>query len=879
MLRDKDIALAEACESVWHASQEALRWFERHPQLVGSKATELGRELRKVSVRARKLAGAARRPMSVAVYGVSQVGKSFLTNTMTSPQEKPTKVLLGPVGDAIAMDYGEEINPEGGKETTGLVTRFSIRPMDGSTKEYPVALRILRETDIFKILVNTHAKDLKVAWETGKSAAADNLKALAQRITELGASVGAAGLSADDVTELRGYIETSLPHHPLAAAGNHPESNNDPANMSACELYWTALETNAAGLGANQRAEVFGPLWGELSEFSDLYLVLKQALDQLGHPEWAFAPIATIRDREFGVLHVQTLFGMDPAHASTLSGPAANSLVNISIMSGETKSAIMLPQPIVTALTRELRLTMEHMPWAFLEHADILDFPGARSRGGNSIMALREDGAPNTRSECYLRGKVDVLFDSYVDELEANSLLLMLSDKPLEVVELPDMVEGWINITHGEKPADRQKVNTSLFVIAACADTLFVDKGGAKDFSTAIFNRLDGNLSDFGRWKDEWTPGKKFKNSFLFRNPKYPAHHIAKYAPKEEGGSETGYADGFDRVREQFTHDFLADELVQQYFDDPQTKVDNCLKLNDGGVTLLAEALAPVCDPDQKYSQIQPAIRRIAERCLELVSPYFERDDVQTQIDERQATVRNAIRALSENSDRIGPLINRLQTTVSAMHSSYMRFKADSVNEAQEASGNNPIMDEIFGGTADEEAPPALQSGFGAAAISDWRDQLASIALNEPISHSLAIPQDALTGVVREVLGVGERAGLEHRIDAYTAKVEAMPSLPREIAYRIGLGATEIINNAVLSFETEPRQHQKSLDAPEYPDLPAEPDQINAERRRFLVEWLRGLHEATALNVRGGKGSLIDPEENRKLGEIIKTLEEMSEDE
>lgn len=873
MQRKQDIALAEICDTVEQASRNAIAWFERHPQLIGNRSTQFARKLRKISVRARKLAGAARRPMSVAVYGVSQVGKSFLTNTMTSPEKKPTKMLVGPQGSAIAMDYGEEINPQGGKETTGLVTRFSVRPMDGPTAEYPVALRILRETDVLKILVNTHAKDLKMAWETGKSATAANLNGIAQKITEdaHGSAAVSAGMKSEDVVELRQYVETSLPHHPLAAGGDHPEANSDPSNVQACEAYWTALEKHISGMSPTQRELALGPLWGELNEFTDLYRMLKNALEQLGHSEWAFAPLHTIQDREYGVLHVQTLFGMDPNHAASLSGPAAASLTNISVMSGETKRAISLPQPVVTALTRELRLTMEHLPWAFFEHADILDFPGARSRGGNSVGDLRGEGAANTRSECYLRGKVDVLFDAYVDELEANSLLLMMSDKPLEVVELPNMVQDWVYKTHGETPQQRQDLNNSLFLVAACADTLFVQKGGASDFAHVISNRLEANLGEFGSWKDEWVPGRPFQNTYLFRNPSYPAHHIAQYSSKEEGQKEIGYANGFDAVRDRFTADFLNDAIVKKYFEAPQQKLEACLELNDGGVTLLAESLAPVCDPDLKYSQIHPAIKRLAADCLELVEPFFESGDIQSLIEERQAIVKSAIQALGRKEDQIGPLIEKLQTSVAAMRSSYFRYKAEE-NEIEGSPDNsNPLLDAVFGSDEPEEEVSS-KTGFGHAAVSSWRDQLAAVARNENLSESLSMPQEVLTGLVREVLGTGDRAKLVSQIDTLTANVEAVPRPPRDLAYRIGLSAAEIINETVLTFKTEPEQKAKGLAAPDYPVLPEAPAEIETQRRKFLIDWLKGLLKAAELNARGGKGSLIDPDENRKLGDIVDCL-------
>ncbi len=876
--RDKDLQLAERCEAAEKAAQDALAWFSRHPQLVSEKGPAIARSLRKISVRARKLANAARRPMSVAVYGVSQVGKSFMTATMTSPSHKPTRVLVGPAGQHEALDYMTQINPTGGKETTGLVTRFSIRPLEGATAEFPVALRMLREVDVIKIIANTHTHDLKSAWEEGKTPSPARLLEMAAKLVESAPSGTQPGLRSEDVTDLREYVETELPRHPLAKASPSLEVQAEEAERAACEAYWAALEIHAPALSNVQRAEALSPLWGEILEFTDLYLALKSGLDQLGHPEWAFAPKSAILDRAFGVIHVQTLYGLDPDYAAELSGPASASLTTIQILSSANQRQVSLPQPLVTALTRELRLTLEHMPWNFLQHSDILDFPGARSRGKNtSFTELREGAANNTRSTCYLRGKVAVLFDSYVDEMEANSLLLLMSDKPLEVPELPTMVRDWIDKTHGETAEQRRGMSTSMFFIVACADTLFQTKGGMDGFSDAINNRLEENFDNFPGWMEDWTPGNPFCNVYLFRNPSYPAKHIATYAETPEGLRETGYADGFDKIRARFEQDFIGSEKVGRHFAEPAERLNACLELNDGGAKLIAEALAPVCDPDLKYNQIAPALKRLCEQALELIVPYFESDDIQQQIAERQGLIEAAMRLLGARPDRVGLLVNHMQIDSSVLRASYLRhIETHQDTEAEdEVLVSNGVLDEIFGADETEAAKPVL-AGFGRTAVSDWRDHLAALAMDGDLARSLSLDTEALTGVVREVLGVGDRAELETRITTYTLEVEAMPRLPQDIAYRVGMGAAEIINSAVYTLKAESDMSTAPIEAPAYPDLPTEPKEINQFRNRFVIGWLRSLHSATALNARDGRGSLIDPEENRKLGIIIDTFSSSS---
>lgn len=50
--------------------------------------------------------------------------------------------------------------PGGGKESTGLVTRFTLTP-SGAPTMFPVKLRLLSELDIVKILTNTYYADCR----------------------------------------------------------------------------------------------------------------------------------------------------------------------------------------------------------------------------------------------------------------------------------------------------------------------------------------------------------------------------------------------------------------------------------------------------------------------------------------------------------------------------------------------------------------------------------------------------------------------------------------------------------------------------------------------------------------------------------------------
>ncbi len=68
--------------------------------------------------------------------------------------------------------------------------------------------------------------------------------------------------------------------------------------------------------------------------------------------------------------------------------------------------------------------------------------------------------------------------------------------------------------------------------------------------------------------------------------------------------------------REQYLDDLKASYLgvgaVRTHFHDPARAWDEALKLNDGGVGYLAGALAPVCNPELKQSQVAKPAREPA---------------------------------------------------------------------------------------------------------------------------------------------------------------------------------------------------------------------------------------------------------------------------
>ncbi len=79
--------------------------------------------------------------MAVAVFGPSQSGKSYLISALARRGTEPVLARFG----ATRLDFVRDINPEGGQEATGLITRFTLRPA-AAPEGAPVPLRLLSQS-------------------------------------------------------------------------------------------------------------------------------------------------------------------------------------------------------------------------------------------------------------------------------------------------------------------------------------------------------------------------------------------------------------------------------------------------------------------------------------------------------------------------------------------------------------------------------------------------------------------------------------------------------------------------------------------------------------------------------------------------------------
>lgn len=884
MTQTQNQALGDTCLRLAKAAKDALAWLKDNEKLVGTAYEGIERSLKRHVVEARRLAEAANRPMSVAVFGPSQAGKSFLIGKFITPvPEQHAKVVF----EDEKLDFLGQVNPQGGKETTGLVTRFTTKPLSNSPKGFPVVLRLLREVDIVKILINTFVLDLSAEYDTTK------FKITAQSVDEaingLASKAGKdeiAGFCLEDVFELRQYLEGNLRTHPWVT------------NKSVAEAYWTKMERLLPFLQANDRTQALSLLWGQLAEFDALFMDLKSALDQLEHSPEVFAQIESIRDTSAGVLHVDRIYELSQA-----TGPGSQTIK----LALNSEKQITLRKSIVTALTAELRVSLDLTPWPFLAHTDLLDFPGARSREGSSpekyLKRTYKAGSEKPpREHCFLRGKVAVLFDNYVADLELNAMLLCVPDSNLEVRTLPGLIEEWVYKTHGETPEEREKRITSLLFCMTKCDRLF-DLAAGAGLDKQIENRFTTNFDEFPGWTRTWHPNKTFKNTFMLRNPKaieQPAVFSYKGAPADRTvRDEETYTPDFEkRLLPAFRDALKKEPKVTAYVDDLEKKIEALMSFNDGGVMYLAKALGPVCDPNLKQQQIRPLAEALSVKLRATLGGYYDEDDIKVRVDQRLKRAIEALKVLvSAGIRNFGLVIQSLGVEESTLCQAYFDYaRRDNQERNAEGEAQNDVVHNDFGIDLDalagepkpktETVKKQARKTFGACAVARWLDTLMRRAGDTSLKGRLGMGAEQFQVFVDEMRAGANRLGIVDKIDDHASRAIDYKQSLNATSAAVALGASHMINDFIadagrrlMENDADPDRAAAARKAFTPPPqlspgqivvLPEDEKSLTALRQRYPVEWVKAFQTFVRENASSSSGRLVDVEQNARLGDILR---------
>lgn len=884
-MQPEDEKLAEQCEKIAQTLQEATHWIADNPQRVGQNSAGLQRELRKQQLLARNLAIAARRKMAVSVFGPSQAGKSYLVSALARPGTKPVMANFA----GASVNFIEKINPEGGRESTGIVTRFTLDRSSAANAEYPVELRLLTQTDLVKIIGNTYYADC--CQDDFPDPAPEDI---AQRLTTLAAKAASSAvdhLKEDDIYDLEEYFWRYF-----RGMGRVKVLKN--------VQFWSEAAQLAPRLRPADRAQLFALLWGDVEPFTKLYLRLYTALEKLGFAANVCCPLAALMPREMSIIDVQMLQGLGNDGAD-----------KVAVLAGT--HSVELPRAEVTALTAELKIVLEQAPcgidgtpYAFFQHTDLLDFPGARSREQIKQLPDHLRSHPDALSGFFLRGKVAYLFERYCAEQELTSMLLCIGPGNQEVHSLPDMVNDWIASTHGASSTERQGAPVSLFLILSKFDMEFEQKAGASDDPKQRWSiRLHSSLLDFfgkqHEWPQQWDSSGGFRNTFWLRNPNFKQKAIFDY----DGDQERQIRPSEQEYIAKLGHGFVDNPDVCKHFKNPQQAWDAAMLLNDGGIGYLVQQLAPVCQPELKRQQVARRLQDLISSVNGRLAGYYVSDDTEAERNKKQTLGKALARKLVNCAvgQRFGAFLSKLYVDDELLYDLYFQVeRTPSSDDENAATVHQPevlgaqvdadslldlFSDDVPDAATDAAARPApimdAAARYASAVIAQWLSRLRELSADKPAQAYFGLNAEEFSALVHELDSGAARLKLRDSIAAAVRDASHFHNIERQkLAWKQAALAAALLNTYINylgidvhgQISSRPHisitGHQRPIFAPRpsFDDVPQlEPKPLPYDRD-FYADWLYALTLLIQGNVAGALASAADVAQNQRLGILLKAL-------
>jgi hypothetical protein len=888
---DTGAELSTAAKRLAEGGAKARLWIDAVRETAVSVANEahgLTNAARKAENLARKLHGAAGRRNCVGVFGPSQAGKSYLVSALA---RRPTTQLTADFAGQH-KDFLREINPPGDRESTGLVTRFTAHksPVDA---DHPVELRLLSETDLVKILANSFYSDFDPNNMTFKLP-----DETAIREALVAAAADAGGTAAAHLDEITLYDLGEYFHR------------NFGARIDALSRvgYWDGVIASAGRLPLEKRAKLYSMLWGGIEAFTQLFIDLTRALEQLGFAQEARAELGALVPRDKSIIDVAILkyLGTPEDKADAIS---------VRPLTGDMSgSPVMMPRAMLTALVAELKIVMTDGPWPFFAHTDLLDFPGARSRLKLTNLPSEPDERTGQVRELLLRGKIAYLFQRFTEERELTAMLLCMPPSVAEVKDLAGMVKSWIELTHGPTPKLRAQVSNALFLILTKFDLEFLEKGGetAESRKSKWDRRLHASLLElYGKdgWPGDWD-GKPFGNSIFLRNPGMKQEHLMDYQDivKEADGSEklieAGPAVKRKELIDEYHRAFTDSELVQKHFSRAEETWEAAFTPNDGGVGFLVQRLSDVLDPDLKKRQIAERLTEQAAHLSDDLRRFYHADDDASRREKEQALMDlrrqlfAAVRARKfQNFAHVLDclLVRERDVREIFLNVAALRIVDQPAASAGETKESDPWADDPWAATptAAEPAPPVQTVDrpaiFALHVMNRWTEGLRTLSQNNAATQALGVEGRIVDDLVQELIVGAHRLKLTDDIaQGVRAQVQSANVRWDDVADRAGCIAASVINDYVsyLGFGAMPEDKR-----PGFPEPPKEPTraifaspplvngvpELGAARlpleQMMFIDWGVALRQLGLDNTSFTGGREIDEAQNRSLGQILETID------
>ena len=876
--------IIQGWQGVERGAGEAIEWINAVRQDAPRLDTEADRltiNLRRSRNKARRLALAAAKPMTIGFFGLSQAGKSYLISALAAGENGKLETRLG----GKQLDFLTHINPPGGgKEATGLVTRFSRRQVGGDER-WPVTLQLFSEIEMGKILASAFIHDFnqeKFDWQYDEGRINDLLASLTKRRRP----TRVAGISEDDVVSLWDYLS------------RHAEKSQSRLALH----YWPQAITLASWLTPEDRGQLFSVLWGEVAELTEAYIRFAQTLHRLGGAQEVWAPLSTLVSEENGLL-VQRDSIMNVDMLERLNKESDIRIEVCPVVEGQAAAPVTLSLAELTALTVELHIPLvASTREPLFETVDLLDFPGYRGRLGvesmDDIRRAVNSEESNPLAQLILRGKVAYLFERYTENQEMNVLVVCTaSTKQSDVKEVGGVLDEWIRYTQGADAEARGRRLPGLIWALTMFD-LRISQGLSQE--EAILRQswgLGGMIKmamteRFGqyKWMQEWQRGQAFNNTFLVRKPRQQTPFI-----RISDGNEAVFSEENLPQLQLMRKTFLEDEAVNRYIASPDEAWDAMLELNDGGMRRMADYLSTVARPEVKLERIAEQLQEIRDELIEGGLGNWYQPDGEEDAAKKAQIARDILDVLKKRSGMHGELLLRLVPTRRDLQALYLQQTTLPVQE--EAPEELDIFDIGVGAAFGAEAPAATtyshEIAFAHQSVQHWINHLRGLSESPALLNYINLPRPIIDALADELITALLRLRIEEKlVEAMTNTEQAGVLLEQMVDRQVSrilhvmgdfitwLGYLEMpaakrptrLNMPDQHIFTRPSQCDSVVWKDDERLARLTPQQLNYTAM-FIIDWLVGLESLITENAGHSAGREISVAQNEKLGAIIRQIQ------
>lgn len=875
-------ALQQGWAAMAQGCQDALGWVSdvrTVSRRLDTEADTLNLSLLRTRNLSNSLAQVSGTPMTVGFFGISQAGKSYLISALAAGSNGELEARYG----TRVVDFIKEVNPVGGgKEATGLVTRFT-RHAPESPQGYPVPLRLFSEIDLAKILANTWFNDFNhehLNYQLDEAHIEERLRPFLQRA---GQGDGHNGVSSEDIVALWDYLNASFKK-----------------SVEKLEhAWWPQVLKIAPVLNPHERADLFSLLWGEQPELTETYRSLAQVLTKLNHAKMVFAPLDTLTDHSNGsIMNVDSLNRL---------GSSQDRPVEIRFWKeNQQTGSAQLSQAELAALTAELIFPLaEVIPDSMMEQVDLLDFPGYRGR--LKLLALKDaaQAGQNPVSQLLLRGKVAYLFERYTDNQEMNALVVCASSvKQSDVSDVGPVLTRWVEKTQGKNAEERGKSKAGLFWAITMCDLRINDS--LKKTEAQLNEAWEGMmhmtlLERFAQydWLKEWSPGKPFDNCFLVRKPGIDMPFLTiETIPGQESMKEVAITEHYRDVIDTMGRSFVSRQNVHHHIAAPNETWQAMLKLNDGGISRLTGALRGVAHLTFKLARLREQLKQCRIETAEKRLGRWYHHDGDGQLGKKQVIAKALWQGLSASPQSLGELIERLDLPTTELHNIYLSIRNHDEETQIDAEarpqnvfaanpfGSNPFSDNPFGDASADEQPAVPDpvpehvgrgDKFAHQVFKTWIAHLRELPQQSVFWQQLGINHETIDLLCEELITAATRLDLEGIIKRALAG-QKQPGTHREqlvarqtlrdfIAWFGYLALPEnLVPNSYVGEKKKVFVRQVSLASDELPRLAAVAPQPGVA---YMGDWLSALMTLTLENAGHSATRDISLEQNRQLSHII----------